>query len=897
MSGFKTPYRFDKTDKSGGLLTYVKNEIPSKILTNFLFDSNFQIIPIELNFRKCKWILFSIYRPPNQDLHVFINTLSEALLYYSTIYKNFLIMGDFNCTADSSIMKGFLENFDLSSILNKPTCFKSQEGTCIDLILTNKRSNFMHTDAIETGISDHHLLIHTMLRTKFSKNLPKKISYRCYRQFSETDFLTELSVNLGNVSTSEYVEFEKVFVSILDKHAPLKTKFLRANNSPHVTKTLRKAIMVRSKLKRRANISKSPEDRRRYCQQRNLVVKLNRQAKESYFKNAEAVNGKNFWKVCKPFFSDKSPVENNGIRLLEESILVEDESAIAFIFNQYFNTITDNLEIPSVPKSPSDQKDPLLNTLESLASHPSIVHIKSKSNSEGPKFHFSEFEPEEVKKVILGLKESKKVSGSLPVRILKLSVDLYVDKLTDCFNKALNSSSFPDELKLADIVPIHKKGSKFDKSNYRPVSLLPALSKVFERLIAKQINSFMEPLLSPKLCGFRKKYGTQHALLNLLRNWQNSLSNSSKVGALLMDLSKAFDCLPHDLLIAKLEAYGFGLKSLRFIFSYLNHRKHRVKIGSFFSLWLEILAGVPQGSVLGPILFNIFINDIFDIVSYSTICNFADDNTLSAYGRTIEDVIRKLNGDIVNVVSWFRQNAMVVNPDKFQLILPKYSAVGEIFVTVGSTKIYNIDTVKLLGILLDSKLSFRPHVSNICKKVSQKTRALARIRSCLSQSQANILFNSYIISHFNYCSLVWMFCDKTSHNLLLTTYRRALSVRYNDFSLKDCNFLERLNLDSLHQRNLRYLVTEIYKWQHQIGPTFVWSNLNAKPNPYNLRRGINIAIPRAKNNIGLNSHDVRASQAWNHLSVRIKNASSLNSFIKHIQNIKIYCGCTLCSCF
>ena len=167
------------------------------------------------------------------------------------------------------------------------------------------------------------------------------------------------------------------------------------------------------------------------------------------------------------------------------------------------------------------------------------------------------------------------------------------DSLTDIFNYYIvELSSFPDELKLAEIVPAHKKKSTTDKSNYRPISLLPVVSKVFERIIIKQIQPFVDSILSKYLCGFRKNYSCQYALLNMLRRWQSSLNTNGVTGAILMDLSNAFDCLPHDLLIAKLNAYGFGNKLLKVFYSYLSKRKHYTRVGSAFSTILEILLGV-----------------------------------------------------------------------------------------------------------------------------------------------------------------------------------------------------------------------------------------------------------------------------------------------------------------
>jgi hypothetical protein len=344
MDGYKHPYRLDVTDKSGGLLTYVRSDIPSRLLNDFSFDTSIQILPVELNLRKCKWLLLSIYRPPHQDLKYFLTSLSDALSFYSVSYDNLLIVGDFNSTPESAILGGFLDNNGLRCVLHKSTCFKSANGKCIDLILTNKRSSLMFSDTLETGLSDHHLLVHTMLRTRFSKLPPKKILYRCYKNFSDVAFLSELSDNISDNDFTNYGDLERIVSSILDKHAPLKTKYLRANNCPHVTKSLRKAIMIRSRLKNIANITKDPEDWRNYCNQRNLVVKLNRRAKVSYFNSADIKMGGNFWKTCKPFFSDKSITGGDRILLLEGDVLVQDETSIANLFNKYFNTITHNLQ-------------------------------------------------------------------------------------------------------------------------------------------------------------------------------------------------------------------------------------------------------------------------------------------------------------------------------------------------------------------------------------------------------------------------------------------------------------------------------------------------------------------------------------------------------------------------
>ena len=220
------------------------------------------------------------------------------------------------------------------------------------------------------------------------------------------------------------------------------------------------------------------------------------------------------------------------------------------------------------------------------------------------------------------------------VDVLKNS-EFCFSELTKCINEAFNENKFPDTLKLSDIVPVFKKLDPTDKTNFRPVIVLPLLSKVFEKIMYDQLYEYAEAFLNKLLCGFRKAHSTQHALFRLLQKWQKELDSSGIVGTILMDLSKAYDCLPHDLIITKLKAYGLDTNSLRFIFDYLSSGKQRTKIRSAYSNWSKVLRGLPQGSILGPLLFNIFINDIFFFIEKSEICNFADDKTLYSCDKFI----------------------------------------------------------------------------------------------------------------------------------------------------------------------------------------------------------------------------------------------------------------------
>ena len=243
-------------------------------------------------------------------------------------------------------------------------------------------------------------------------------------------------------------------------------------------------------------------------------------------------------------------------------------------------------------------------------------------------FSFDLVSSDTIFKEIVSL-DTKKATHSNDVltKIVKANADFFSIFASNAFNESVNSCKFLSVLKLSDVKPVHKKAPRLEKTNYRPVSLLPNISKNFEICMHRQISEYFETVLSKFQCGFRKGYSTQDCLLAMVENCKKALDQGNEYGALLTDLSKVFDCLPHDLIVAKLHAYGFSIDSLKLINSYLTERKQRVKINDQFSSWLDIIVGVPQGSILGLLLFNIFLCDMFFFCNDIDFASYADNNT------------------------------------------------------------------------------------------------------------------------------------------------------------------------------------------------------------------------------------------------------------------------------
>ena len=562
--------------------------------------------------------------------------------------------------------------------------------------------------------------------------------------------------------------------------------------------------------------------------------------------------------------------------------------------NDYFINITKNLNLK--PKTASfNQIDEIIDFYKN---HMSIRLIKAKLNESRNTFSFCHVTEDDVRKELLNLSTKKATrTGDIPVSILKVSIDTYLPQLTRIINVSFDSGTFPDELKLAEVLPIFKKCDSLNKENYRPVSILSHVSKVFERLIYKQIDAFTQDKFSKFLTGFRKNHNTQDCLLHMLESWKAALDKGKIIGAIMMDLSKAFDTLDHDLLIAKLSAYGFNYDALLYIRSYLTERKQRVNINHNFSSWEKLFAGVPQGSILGPLLFNIFINDLFYFIHNATICNYADDNTLYKMGENIHSVKSTLVSEFKIVTEWFYENCMVLNPQKCHYMI--LGLKEDDYINIEGIDIKNSDEETLLGIKIDKRLNFNSHTKDICRRAAQKLNALCRISYFMTNNQRTLLINTLVKSQFNYCPLVWMFSSRKSNNRINRIHERSLRIITGNQGSSYDELLSMTNESTIHQNNLQQLAVQIFKFLHHLSPQIMENLFNVRENRHNIRNFIPFHVSNKKTIMyGIDTVSHISSKIWELIPDKIKAAPNLQTFKEKIKTWYCQkCPCTLCKTY
>ena len=552
-----------------------------------------------------------IYRHPNSNLNNFLDYINSTTDKINRENKLCLLLGDFNIDllkiethVDTDNFLNILgSSFFLPQIL-QPTRITDHSATLIDNIFFNSLQHFTISGNLVYDLTDH--LPNFIIFNKFSALSSKiKIFKRDFTQFNQTDLIEEMKkinwelefVNNSN-PTNMFDAFYNKVTQIINKHIPIKQlsrKDMRFKSKPWITPGIKKSINVKNRIYRKYIASKSPYYHSKFKYYRNKINHLLKLSKKSYYNNyfLKNVNDtKQIWRGIKEIVHFKPKISGKNLKITENNIDITDPNLVADAFNKYFTNIGQDLatQIPNVYKSPMDyMKSPLSNS-----------------------FWLEPVTCNEIENEISHLKLGKATGPfSIPINILRMLKNIISKPLELIFNLSFSLGIVPQSFKLANVIPVHKKGSISSLYNYRPISLLSVFNKLLEKLMCSRLLSFLDKnnVFYDKQFGFRAKHSTDHAILSIVDKIQTAIDNRDLSCGIFLDFSKAFDTVNHDILIEKLDYYGIRGITKNWFVSYLGDRQQSVIINNVTSDPMSISCGIPQGSVLGPIMFLLYIND------------------------------------------------------------------------------------------------------------------------------------------------------------------------------------------------------------------------------------------------------------------------------------------------
>ena len=516
--------------------------------------------------------------------------------------------------------------------------------------------------------------------------------------------------------------------------------------------------------------------------------------------------------------------------------------------------------------------------------HPSIRAISNVRFSS--EFNYSPVSTSYICNILDHLNPRKAVGvDGISPRILRLGSPVLAEKVTNLINFCILNRSLPSEWKQARLTPVFKRGVDTDKANYRPVSILTSLSKVFEKVIYDQTWNAFHNVLSSNLSGFMKTHSCCTALLKMTEDWRSSIDNKEAVAAVAVDLSKAFDAIDHSLLLAKLKAHGFSTRALELMSTFLLGRQQCVRLDGVCSDFKTVKSGVPQGSLLGPLLFNIFINDLNFCVPNVSLRLYADDTT--AYLSDVSPTILEFsfNKDLQALSSWFESNYLTVNSAKTQALSVGPCAY-QYSLFLNNAQIEFLRSIKILGVTLDKDLSYKEHISDQLKKAYAKASALRRIRRFLPHDAMMKLYKAFILPHLEYCGPLFVGIGTGQRNRLEdgNCYILRTLIGHNKLMSYD-ELLTAASMTSLYCRRLHQALILLFKCLNGTGPTYIASLFKYKHTPYRLRgEGLNLELPKFNCKFKKNSITYSLTKLWNSLPSHVRLSSDSSDFRSKLQD-------------
>ena len=790
--------------KGGGVAAYIKSEIVWKERYD-LENDDIESIWLEVFPNKAKsFLICCMYRPPENSKYLssnFNKTFSNMLMTVTELQKEVILLGDLNVNFlkknDNPDIKDTINLFGFKQVITQPTRITDISSTLIDVIITNKVSNISTTDVIPLSLSDHDMVgcVRKLNHQTFDH---KTIHCRNYSKYNHNNLRQDLLTQswdrfyeIEDVNTAlEY--FTSVLIRLFDKHAPPIQKKVKGQPCPWLPNDLKKHMNARDKLLRKARKTNMEIDWSNYKSKKNMCNNAIKSARSTYHKNLineNANDPRSFWKCIKQVIPNKSKGNSSSVPFIKDNNInnnIEHKSK-ADIFCSFFTTIANNL------------KGKCLRLRNCAWFKPNKQGIRTTA-----KFKFQIISSSWVERELRSLKRSKTTGpDNLPPGLLKDCGDAISNQLCHLINLTLQTGVVPNEWKIAKVIPVFKSGDRTDPNNYRPISVLPVLSKILEKAVHSQLMDHLEKfnLIANCQYGYRRNRSTEIAATLLLDDIRKNVDKGDLVGAVFIDLTKAFDTIGHGLLLSKLPSYGISNTELTWLTDYLFARQQFVSYDNKTSCKQSVVCGVPQGSVLGPLLFLLCFNDFHTCLRYAKVIKFADDTVIYFSSNDFHVIENRLNDDMQSIFEFLTMNELILNAKKGKTEVMLFGTAKRLSkvdrslnITYNQQILNQTTTYKYLGTTVDPVLNLNDNFNKSYKKASSRLRLLERLQCYLTPDSCKSVYNLMIIPLITYNCIVNLNLTRTQNDKLSSLDRRASQI----LGIKTCSLKNKIDGHAVH---------------------------------------------------------------------------------------------------
>ena len=808
LNGYTFHYTIPVKNPRGGVGIYLRDTIKDIHIRDDIGFSGtcdctrceVESLFIDFTFQDKKFTLGGLYRHPNGNVLHFTHGLENAIGMVD-INRYFILAGDTNIDIikyDNAHVLDYLTMLMSRSFLpyvTLPTRITSYTATCIDHLFVRYPLQSVHLSKVSgimyCDISDHLPCFMSMQVCNDYSDKTRPLT-RLFGERQCTKFVDNMRSCDWNSLYLPGVDWYMAFVTNVkrifnDSFPVVKVSRKRQKDKPWITKGLKTSVKNKNRLYKISIKHPSAHHRLKYKTYKKVLHKCLHDAEINYYKELFEDNKRstyNLWKHLGPIInSNKKKTMSSITKLLYEGRCIKDNDGIANSMNEYFCSVGKKLQQDLPQNTAGSFKDYLPDRNE---------------NS----FYITPISSDEVSKEITKL-DPRKATGAdgIGAKVLKLCPDVFSANLEKIFNKSIQDAEYPMEMKTAKVIALFKKGDRMLPNNYRPISLLACFNKIFEKLICKRLLAFLEhqAILFQFQFGFRGNHSTILALIECVDSIRRLLDEGNYVLGIFIDLTKAFDTVDHDILLYKLQHYGIRGHAYNFFKSYLTNRKQFTYVNGTTSNMQSVTCGVPQGSVLGPILFLIYVNDMANAISNGNIRLFADDTGLYIKDKSVTSLIKSAQDEMAKLFKWCTLNKLTVNYSKtcFLLFHTKNKPMPPDlqYIDVNGIRISRSTSVKYLGVVIDDRLMWHDHVDSLCQSLMKYFGIFNRIKHYVTNKIARQIYFAFIFSRINYGIKVYGTCSshilskiQTMQNKLLKLFYVACLAHQRMYCIMTCVF-------------------------------------------------------------------------------------------------------------